>query len=101
MSASSVVPGLHIDARCANELPAKLAEVASLSAGKPVFVYSPIILNTVLIMFYLHYKFKNLFISTDISKTGGYQLTLGKIHDGQDYTFESDDDKIINSGYFA
>ena len=97
MSASSVVPGLHIDARCANELPAKLAEVASLSAGKPVFVYSPIILNTVLIMFYLHYKFKNLFISTDISKTGGYQLTLGKIHDGQDYTFESDDDKIINN----
>jgi hypothetical protein len=89
-------PGLRVDARCANELPAKLAEFAILGAGNHDFVYSPLILNTVLIMFYLFRIFGNLFISMDVSQTGGYQLTLGKNHDGLDYTFESESDKVIN-----
>lgn len=41
-----------------------------------VVIYSPLILNTILIMFYLNQSLGNLFIEIGVAPYGGYQLTL-------------------------
>jgi hypothetical protein len=59
------------------EVDTELTRLATFNSRTDVpVVYSPLILNTVLVMFYLQQRFYNLFIPMDDSETGGYQLTL-------------------------
>jgi len=54
-------------------------------------IYSPLILNTILIMFYLNQSFNNLFIEMGVAPYGGYQLTLQ-----DNRSLETPADLIIN-----
>jgi hypothetical protein len=67
---------LRIDPDCANGLHEELARLQVIGASPTTVVYSPLILNTILIMFYFSQKFGNLFVPMEVAPYGGYQLTL-------------------------
>jgi hypothetical protein len=68
-----------------------LTALQGYAPSTEVVIYSPLILNTILIMFYLNQSFNNLFIEIGIAPYGGYQLTLQ-----DNMSVETPADLIIN-----
>ena len=94
-SSSAQVQPLRINAAWANELSAELLTLRDLGASQNNVVYSPLILNTVLIMYYLSLIWNNLFIDPNNVPYGGYQLTLDS-NNADNNAFESAQDVIEN-----
>lgn len=84
--------GLSINSACADGLHDELTKLQQIGASLTNIIYSPLILNTILIMFYFNQTFKNLFVPMEIAPYGGYQLTLTS-----DRASESDADIIVNN----
>jgi hypothetical protein len=90
--ASFETTGLTVNTGLANGLQIELSKLRDIGATKTNIVYSPLILNTILIMIYLNQEFGNLFIPMEVAPYGGYQLTLDIDHTAS----ETAQDKTAN-----